>query len=85
MGVGQELAVLLTVGIERPMTKSSLQGNPLTQEVLGTRRKVVFNELLPDILDSLIRRMKHVIAVETVVAQFVHHDFVGGEIDDIER
>ena len=37
-------------------------------------------ETFADIIDRLLRRMAHVFGVETVVAQLVHHDFIGREV-----
>ena len=37
-------------------------------------------EAFADIIDRLLRRMAHVFGVETVVAQLVHHDFIGREV-----
>ena len=80
MGVGQELAVLIAFGIEGAMIKGGLQGGPLAQEFFGARREIMRYQLLPDVLDGLGCGVEHVLAVEAVVAQFVHHDFVGREV-----
>ena len=37
-------------------------------------------ETFADIIDCLLRRMAHVFRIETVVAQLVHHDFIGREV-----
>ena len=37
------------------------------------------NKTFPDILNSDRTRMKHIVGIETIVAQFVEEDFVGGE------
>ena len=37
-------------------------------------------ETFADIIDRLLRRMAHVFRIETVVAQLVHHDFIGREV-----
>ena len=43
-------------------------------------------EAFADIIDRLLRRMAHVFGVETVVAQLVHHDFIGREVvGEVER
>ena len=38
------------------------------------------DEAFPNVTHGLLGGMHHVFLVETVVAQFVHKDFVGGEI-----
>lgn len=42
--------------------------------------KVSVLKPLPNIFHRHSRRMYHIIGIETVVTQFIHHDFVGGEI-----
>ena len=43
-------------------------------------------ETFADIIDCLLRRMAHVFCVETVVAELVHHDFIGREVvGEVER
>ena len=43
-------------------------------------------ETFADIIDRLLRRMAHVFRVETVVAELVHHDFIGREVvGEVER
>ena len=43
-------------------------------------------ETFADIIDRLLRRMAHVFRIETVVAQLVHHYFVGWEVvGEVER
>ena len=82
MGISQELLILFTVGIERTMVKGSLQRCPFVQELFGARREVMLYQLLPDVLDGLRRGMQHVVSIEAIVAQLVHQDFVGGEIEE---
>ncbi len=33
-------------------------------------------ESVPDVADGLVRRMEHVLGIEAVVAELVHHDFI---------
>lgn len=76
----KELAVFLTVGIERAMTERLAYGLQLTDIAMGFIRKECVGKALIDILHRLLRRMQHIFLVETIVAQFVVHDFVGREI-----
>lgn len=76
----KELAVFLTVGIERAMAECLSNGTKLTDIAMGFIRKECVGKALIDIFHRLLRRMQHVFFVETIVAQFVVHDFVGREI-----
>ena len=40
----------------------------------------IISETLPNVAHRLIGRMHHVFLIETVIAQLVQEDFVGGEI-----
>ena len=50
------------------------------KNLLLFRRKRPVKEALADITYCLKSRMTHVFSIESVVAKFIHHDFIGREI-----
>ena len=70
----------IAVGGERTMVEGGFEGCPFLEKLLGAGGEVVVHQLLPDVLDGLGCGVEHVLAVEAVVAQLVHHDFVGREV-----
>ena len=79
-GVQYELAVLCGLGLKGAVLQGSDNLCPLLYEPLRLIVDAMFYELLPHIFDSLCRGVGHVFCIETIVAQFVHHDFVSGEV-----
>ena len=82
-GFGQELLILGAVGVEWTMGKCRLDGLPFAEELLGALTEEHLAKALPDILYCLCAGVQHVFAIETVVAQFVHHDFKGGKVNGV--
>ena len=82
VGLGQELAVVVAVGMEGLVAESRLDGLPVLDELAGPRTEVLLVETLPDVVDGLLRGVQHVGLVEAVVAQLVEHNLVGREISD---
>ena len=82
MGLGQELAVVVAVGMEGTMLQGLLNGAPVVEELAGGWAEIMGDQLLPDVFDGLRRGVQHVVVVETIVAQLVEDDFVGREVGD---
>ena len=67
-------------GIERPMGQSAPYLLPFFQEGEGGGGEVGIAETFPDVLDGECRRVHHVVSIEAIVPQFVHHDFIRREV-----
>lgn len=48
-------------------------------EMFSFRQSPV-QETFSYIINSLLRRMAHILRIETVIAEFIHHDLIGREI-----
>ena len=75
-----ELLVLGALGMEGLVGKGLADGLPLGDETVGLGGEIGGGKALEDVVDSLLGGVQHVGSVETIVAQLVVHDFVGGEI-----
>lgn len=75
-----EGAIFCGVGIEGFVGQRLFEWAPLNKEILCRLRKVSINEALPDILHCLVGRVKHVGSIEAIVAELVHHYFIGRKI-----
>lgn len=79
-GIGKKPLILVAVGMEGPMAESSLDRAPLAKKEVGPLAEEGVGKPLEDILHGLTAGMEHVLGVEAVVAQFVHHELVGRKV-----
>ena len=49
-------------------------------DALRLRADACLAEALPDVADCLLRRMDHIVGIETVIAKFVRHNLIGGKV-----
>ena len=75
-----KLLVLLPFGTERTVGECPYHFVPLCHEALCFAVRHVLHEPLPHILYRLGRGVCHVVGIEAVVAQLIHHDLVGREV-----
>ena len=69
--------------ISRKMIDS--YGGKSLEESLGGITQIDLGEPLPDVFHRLRRGVEHILGIETVVAQLVVDDLVGGEVIHIEH
>ena len=77
---GDELLVLLTLGMEGLMAECFADRPPVFQKLLRCLAEVSCPEPLPDIVYSLLARVQHVFLVEAIVTKFIVHNLVSREI-----
>ena len=68
--------------MKRLMCQCFANGFPLVQKLKCDGRKERFGKTAVDILHRLIRRMKHILTIETIVTQFVVEEFVARKMSD---
>ena len=69
--LGKKRLVVGAVGMEGLVVECFLDGLPVFEELLGERTEVDIGKSLPNELHRLLRWVKHVGLVETIVAQLV--------------
>lgn len=72
--------MFFAVRIEWPMSQSGFHRTPFFKKATCVIAEISVAETLPYILYSLVGRVKHVFAVESVVAQLVVHYLVSREV-----
>ncbi len=58
---------------------------PLVEIVLGGITEVAVDQAFPDVFHGLGRGMEHVGGIETIVAELIHQELVGGEVGNRAR
>lgn len=78
--VGYESLMGCRRRIERPMRRCLNQARHRRSRLLRIARKETLRKFLPNIIHRLLARMQHIRSIKTIIAQIVHHQFVGWEI-----
>ena len=73
------------VGIERAVGKCLADGSPLANVLTCLVGEETILEAAVDVVDGLWGGVQHVGCIETVVAQLIEQDFVGGKISQSIR
>ena len=81
-GLFAETEVVGRFGVKRLVGECLTDGTPLVEEVFGGFGEVGFDKALPQEVYRLGGGMQHIGSIKAVVAEFVHQDFIGGEISN---
>ena len=81
-GLLLKATVFIGFGVKGLMIQGLFDRSPLIQEGLGLIRKAGRYQTFPYILHRLLRRMQHILLIETVVTQFVVYNLVSRELGD---
>ncbi len=66
--------------MEGPVSQGPAQRFPLGQQSAGVGVESPIAKTFPHIVDGLLRGMKHIGIIETIVAQLIRYDFIGGKV-----
>ena len=73
--------VFLRFRLEGPMLQRPAHLAPFGHEGMRSLIGAMLHEAFPYIIDGLLRRMGHILGIEAIVAQLIHHHLVGWEVD----